>query len=90
MKYIINLLKYFQKLAFSYFQKVPLYSRFLVVLATKKKMVDVDKEYKFARNIREKYCNNLGQETNPTKAAENFHQIALIYRNRSPDKISRI
>ena len=53
-------------------------------------MVDVDKEYKFARNIREKYCNNLGQETNPTKAAENFHQIALIYRNRSPDKISRI
>ena len=35
-------------------------------------------------------CDESGKETNPANAAEILHQIGLIYRKRSPDKISLI
>ena len=47
-------------------------------------------EFRFARQLRDTCCDESGKETNPAKAAEIMHQIGLIYRNRSPDKISLI
>ena len=35
-------------------------------------------------------CDESGKETNPAKTAVILYQIGLIYRNRSPDKISLI
>ena len=47
-------------------------------------------EFRLAKNMKEKYCDITGKETNPAKAAEILHQIGLNYRKRSPDKISLI
>ena len=47
-------------------------------------------ESRFARQMRDTCCDESGKETNPAKAAEILHQIGLIYRNRSPDKIALI
>ena len=47
-------------------------------------------EFRFARQIKDTCCDESGKETNPAKAAEILHQIGLIYRQRSPDKISLI
>ena len=47
-------------------------------------------EFRFARQMKDTCCDESGKETNPAKAAEILHQIGLIYRNRSPDKISLI
>ena len=47
-------------------------------------------EFKLAQQMKEKYCDESGKETNPKKTAEILHQIGLIYRKRSPDKISLI
>jgi len=51
---------------------------------------DVEVEIKLAKEIKEKYCDKQGNETNPTEAAKIFHKIGLIYRQRSPDKIALI
>ena len=50
----------------------------------------IEDEFKFARQMKDTCCNESGKETNPAKAAEILHQIGLIYRKRSPDKISLI
>ena len=47
-------------------------------------------EFRFARQMKDTCCDESGKETNPAKAAEILHRIGLIYRNRSPDKISLI
>ena len=49
-----------------------------------------ENEFKLAQQMKENYCDVRGKETNPEKAAEILHQIGLIYRKRSPDKISLI
>ena len=49
-----------------------------------------EEEFRLARQMKEKYCNNSGKETNPKKAAKILHRIGLIYRKRSPDKTSLI
>ena len=57
-------------------------------------MLDVEErygdEFRFARQMKDTCCDESGKETNPAKAAEILHQIGLIYRQRSPDKISLI
>ena len=47
-------------------------------------------EFKLAQQMKDTCCDESGKETNPAKAAEILHQIGLIYRQRSPDKISLI
>ena len=47
-------------------------------------------EFKFARQMKDTCCDESGKETKPAMAAEILHQIGLIYRQRSPDKISLI
>ena len=54
------------------------------------KPIDNSQEFILAREMKEEYCNESGKETNPAKAAEILHRIGLIYRKRSPDKISLI
>ena len=51
---------------------------------------ECEDEFEFARQIKDTCCDESGKETNPVKAAEILHQIGMIYRNRSPDKISLI
>ena len=57
-------------------------------------MSDVEEKYedefRFAQQMKHTCCDESGKETNPAKAAEILHQIGLIYRQRSPDKISLI
>ena len=47
-------------------------------------------EFSLALQMKETCCDELGKETNSAKAAEILHQIGLIYRKRSPDKIALI
>ena len=49
-----------------------------------------DKALKLAMEMKEKFCDESGKEANVEKAAEIIHQIGIIYRSRSPDKISLI
>ena len=49
-----------------------------------------EEELRLAKRMKEFYCDVLGKETNPAKAAEIIHRIGSIYRKRSPDKISLI
>ena len=54
----------------------------------------LEEELKLARKIKNDYCfkvsNGKFQESQPENAAELLHKIGLIYRRRSPDKISLI
>ena len=50
----------------------------------------LQEEWKLATEMKERYCDATGKETNVEKAAEIIHKIGLIYRKRSPDKISLI
>ena len=49
-----------------------------------------EEEFRFAQQMKDTYCDESGKETNPAMAAEILHQIGLIYRKRSPDKIALI
>ena len=52
-----------------------------------------EEELELARQMKNDYCkdsNGKFQESQPDKAAEILHEIGLIYRRRSPDKISLI
>ena len=53
-----------------------------------------NEELQLAQQIKENYCKESVRkelvETEPQKAAEIFHQIALIHKRQSPDKISLI
>ena len=51
---------------------------------------DVEHKIRLAQQMKDTCCDESGKETNPAKAAEILHQIGLIYRKRSPDKISLI
>ena len=48
-----------------------------------------ENEFKLAQQMKDT-CDESGKETNPAKTAEILYQIGLIYRKRSPDKISLI
>ena len=50
----------------------------------------IEDEFTLAQQMKDSCCDKSGKETNPEKAAEILHQIGLIYRKRSPDKISLI
>ena len=47
-------------------------------------------EFRLAREMKEKYCDEAGKEIESTKTGEIIHHIGRIYRSRSPDKISLI
>ena len=47
-------------------------------------------EFRLAQQMKDTCCDESGKETNPAKAAEILHEIGLIYRQKSPDKISLI
>ena len=49
-----------------------------------------EEEFRLVGHMKENFCDNTGKETNPAKAAQILHQIGLIYRKKSPDKISLI
>ena len=53
-----------------------------------------DEELQLAEQMKQSYCKesagNQLKETDPEKAAEILHKIALIYKQRSPDKVSLI
>ena len=51
-------------------------------------MDDVEEEFRLAQRLKNLCCDASGTETNPKKAAEIVHQIGVIYRKRSPDKIA--
>ena len=54
----------------------------------------LEEELQLAQEMKENYCKASAgkqlKETEPEKAAEIIHKIALIYKRRSPDKISLI
>ena len=58
----------------------------------KKKLLD--EELRLAEQMKQSYCKeSVGEqlkETDPKKSAEILHKIALIYKQRSPDKISLV
>jgi len=47
-------------------------------------------EFRLAKEMKEKFCDELGREIDAAKTAEIIHRIGRIYRQRSPDKISLI
>ena len=47
-------------------------------------------EFRLTQQMKDTCCDESDKEINPAKAAEILHQIELIYRKRSPDKISLI
>ena len=53
-----------------------------------------DEELRLAEQMKQSYCKELVgeqlKETDPEKSAEILHKIALIYKQRSPDKISLV
>ena len=51
-------------------------------------MDDIEEEFKFALRLKSFYCDESGTETDSEKTAEIIHQIGVIYRKRSPDKIA--
>ena len=51
-------------------------------------MDDIEEEFRLAQRLRNLCCDASGAETDPVKTGEIIHQIGLIYRKRSPDKIA--
>ena len=51
-------------------------------------MGDIEEEFRLAQKLKNLCCDASGTETDPKKAAEILHQIGIIYRKRSPDKIA--
>ena len=47
-------------------------------------------ELSLANQLKNKYCDDTGKETQPKEAAEIIHKLGKIYNRRSPDKISLI
>ncbi|CAK8687832.1 unnamed protein product [Clavelina lepadiformis] len=48
-----------------------------------------EKDLRLAEELR-KICNEKGKENDPCASAEIFHQMGLLYKTKSPDKISLI
>ena len=51
-------------------------------------MDDIEEEFSLAQKLKNLCCDASKTETDSEKAAEIIHQIGLIYRKRSPDKIA--
>ena len=51
-------------------------------------MDDIEEEFRLAQRLKILCCDASGTETDKKKAAEVIHQIGVIYRKRSPDKIA--
>ena len=51
-------------------------------------MDDIEEEFKLALILKNFCCGASGAETDSEKTAEIIHQIGVIYRKRSPDKIA--
>ena len=49
-----------------------------------------EEEFKLAQQMKEYYCDKSGKEKNQLLAAKVLYQIGMIYRKRSPDKLSLI
>jgi len=47
------------------------------------------KENEISQNLR-RFCNNKGQETFPKKSGQAFNELGLLYKTKSPDKISLV
>ena len=48
----------------------------------------IDNEFILAQKLKKNYCDASGKEKEPAKAAQIIHEIGVIYRKRSPDKIA--
>jgi len=53
-------------------------------------MAEDEKEFELAKLMKKKFCDERGREQNVEETAKIIHQIGLIYRKKSPDKISLI
>ena len=51
-------------------------------------MDDIEEEFKLALKLKNFCCDASGTETDSEKTAEIIHQIGVIYRKRSPNKIA--
>ena len=51
---------------------------------------DIEEEISLARYMKDNVCDSSGKEKDPKTAGKILHKIGLIYRKRSPDKISLI
>ena len=51
-------------------------------------MDDIEEEFKLALRLKNFCCDASGNETDSEKTAKIIHQIGVIYRKRSPDKIA--
>ena len=51
-------------------------------------MDEIEEEFRLAEQIQNLRCDVSGTETESAKAAEFIHEIGVIYRKRSPDKIA--
>ena len=47
-------------------------------------------EFKLASEMKKNFCDKTGKEINVAKTTNIIHKIGLIYRSRTPDKISLI
>jgi len=52
--------------------------------------MDFEEEFNLAEHMKSDYCDTSGKEINPRMVAKILHQIGMIYRKNSPDKISLI
>ena len=50
----------------------------------------IEKELELALQMKTKFCDKSGKETNPVETAQLIHKIGLIYRDRSFNKLSLI
>ena len=51
-------------------------------------MDDIEEEFRLALRLKNLFCDASGTETESEKTAEIIHQIGVVYRKRSPDKIA--
>ena len=51
-------------------------------------MDDIEEEFRLAQKLKNLFCDASGTETESEKTAEIIHQIGVVYRKRSPDKIA--
>ena len=51
---------------------------------------DFELELNLAQQLKSDYCDKSGKEINPEKTAKILYDIGMIYRKRSPDKLSLI
>jgi len=60
------------------------------MMMTEKIEIGLEEEFSLATQMKERFCDEAGREKNAQEAAEIIHKIGIIYRKRSPNKISLI